>query len=451
VPNNGGGVSRRGMIRQAAAAVAGGAAAIGDGRMRARAQSAAIGTGAVAGRRFKAWVTRGWGPSSTTLEELQLLPIAGRQLLVRTEASQLCYSCAGRVAGVQAAPNQTNYPEAAIPEIQGHGAVGIVEAIGPDVSRVRIGDRVVVNVLPHCGRCYGCVTGRRRCMAFPPGPMSAVVPFAEAANGTKVTQWMNVGGFAELIVPFEESVIPVVTSVPARELAVLHCVAGCGLGMAFSMIDRGSDVVVFGSGPVGLSSVQGARILGASQIISVDPVKMRRDVALKVGATAVVDPNVEGKDLVPKLREMCKAPSERLFGGGVQPARTIGPDYIIEAVGQPFVKPQREAGPDGLTALQQMWQLCPDGGKLYTCGVGFPAGATISLPVTSFTDASKTHYGTTNGSSRPLRDIPRNVRLIEQGLFDAKSLVTATPSIAEVKQAYKPVLDYTTISAVMVI
>ena len=118
----------------------------------------------------------------------------------------------------------------------------------------------------------------------------------------------NIGGLADYMVPFEEAVIPIFTSAPSDELAMLHCVSGCGLGMTMTLspIEPGSNVAVFGLGPVGLSAVQGARIMGAAQIIAVDPVKVRRDLALKLGATAVLDPNVDkGWDLVARIRNMC--------------------------------------------------------------------------------------------------------------------------------------------------
>jgi S-(hydroxymethyl)glutathione dehydrogenase/alcohol dehydrogenase len=443
------GVSRRRLMQGTLATA--GAALLGG--LRAAGQSGAVLTNTQSGRRFKAWISHGWGkgPNSTTFEELRLLPIDGRQLVVRTEASQLCYTCAGRVMGLQPAPQ--GLPANDPPEIQGHGAIGIVEAIGPEVRRVRVGDRVVVNVLASCGRCYGCVTGRRRCQAARPGPTGDLHPFAETNVGTKVVQWANVGGFAELIVPFEESVIPVATDVPPTDLALLHCVAGCALGMVYHMgVDHGSDVVVFGAGPVGLSAIQGARILGAQQVISVEPVRARRELALRLGATAAVNPNLEGENLVPKLRGMCPGPSVSFDAGGLIPGRPKGPDYVIEAMGHPFVRPQHEAGQaDTIRTLQQIWELTPDGGKLYTSGVGFPPGTTLALNPFSLMDASKTHFSRTNGSSRPLRDIPRNVSLIERGLFNAQAMVTSTPSLEQLQQAYDAVLQYTTISSVMAI
>src|SRR5262245_58682072 len=89
------------------------------------------------------------------------------------------------------------------------------------------------------------------------------------------------------------------------ELSMLGCVGACGLGTTFGIapVDVASDVAILGLGPVGLSAVQGARIKGASQIIAIDPIRARRDLAMQLGATIALDPNVEGMNLVQKVRD----------------------------------------------------------------------------------------------------------------------------------------------------
>ena len=69
-------------------------------------------------------------------------------------------------------------------------------------------------------------------------------------------------------------------------------------------VDFGSSVVVLGAGPVGLSSIQGARIQGAAKIIAIEPIPSRRELALKLGATVALDPNAEGAGLVQKIRDL---------------------------------------------------------------------------------------------------------------------------------------------------
>jgi threonine dehydrogenase-like Zn-dependent dehydrogenase len=176
------------------------------------------------------------------------------------------------------------------------------------------------------------------------------------------------GGFAELMIVHEEQAVPVFTSVAADELAQLNCVSNCGLAttMTLAPVDVASDVVVFGAGPVGLSAIQGARIKGASQIIVVEPIRYRRELALKLGATTALDPNVEGQNLVKHIQELCTskiAKTDRRWAGG----GNIGPDHIIEAVGGDRLPPKTEKGPDptGVQVLQQ----CSHGRESANSGV----------------------------------------------------------------------------------
>src|SRR3989475_11924448 len=116
--------------------------------------------------------------------------------------------------------------------IQGHGGIGIVEAVGPEVRRVRIGDRVCVSGTPQCGSCYPCLRGRSDMCQF----LSAIgaddlVPIADMADGTPVFENSHIGGLAELMVTFEEWVVPVFTKAEAVALGmVCSCVSVAGLG-----------------------------------------------------------------------------------------------------------------------------------------------------------------------------------------------------------------------------
>src|SRR6516162_6287218 len=93
------GLTRRGLLKKGVAAAASGLlAAPGAG-----AQSSAV----ITRRRFKGWISRGDGPGRTTLQEITLRPISGRQVVVRTQATNLCYSNAGAVLGLQPATGTT--------------------------------------------------------------------------------------------------------------------------------------------------------------------------------------------------------------------------------------------------------------------------------------------------------------------------------------------------------
>jgi S-(hydroxymethyl)glutathione dehydrogenase / alcohol dehydrogenase len=453
--------SRRGLLKKGIAAAAGGAAiAAESGVLFAQAQNAAP------GRKFRGWISRGTGPGRTTLQELTLRPISGRQVVVRTEATNLCYSNATDVLGLPPmnfGPPRPQPPPAAFQGftnmalIQGHGGVGIVEAVGPEVRRVQAGDRVCVSGTPQCGSCYQCLRGRADMCQFlgRQGP-NDLVPIADMRDGTPVYANSHIGGLAELMVTFEEWVVPIFTKAPAAQLGmVCSCVSVAGLGCSTSqvlaLVEPGSIVAVVGCGPVGLSAIQGARISGASRIIAIEPIRVRRELALKVGATHVLDPNVEGDKLVEKVRELSSSPGTRLWAGGRDSGGILagaGPDFVVEAVGADRAKPKLESGPDptGIIPMRQAYEMCAPGGHIITTSL--PAG-TFSLPAVLFAIGGRTHHAGQAGGANPMRDIPRFVEMLDRGQYDATSLATTVVPIERMLEAYQEVVDRTTVTAIM--
>jgi S-(hydroxymethyl)glutathione dehydrogenase/alcohol dehydrogenase len=440
-------ISRRRLLKKAAAAgsaalAAPGAVALGQSRP------------GQPSRRFRAWVSRGTGAGRTTLQELTLRPISGRQVVVRTEATNLCYSNTTTVLGL---PGMFAGPMTRMAIIDGHGGVGVVEAVGPDVRRVQVGDRVCVSGTPQCGNCYQCLRGRADMCQFlgRQGP-NDLVPIADMRDGTPVYASSHIGGLAELMVTFEEWVVPVFTKASAVELGmVCSCVAVAGLGTATSQvlasIAPGSTAAVVGCGPLGISAVQGARIAGASRIIAIDPIKTRRDLALKVGATDALDPNVEGDKLVAKVREMTSTPNNRLWSGGRDSGGLLGgsgADFVIEGAGADRATPKVEAGPDptGVLPMRQAYEMCAPGGHVITTSL--PNG-TISFPAVFFAIGGRTHHAGQCGGANPMRDIPRFVAMLDAGQYNAKALVTTVVPIERMLEAYEEVVYRTTVTAIM--
>ena len=426
-------ISRRGLLKSAAA----GGIALSPQSSTAQAQRPSA-----SGRPFRAFVRRGTG---TSVEELRLLPIQPREVVVRTEASGVCYTIVGQVLGTN---NVTR------PQIPNHSGMGVVEEVGPLVKRVQVGDRVVIPGTPQCGQCYHCLQGRSDWCQFlstnPPHPI------AEMADGTAVFEGAALGGLSEIMVVTEEYCCPVFTNLPASELTMLGDTVGTGLaaGMNLAPIEPGSDVVVLGCGPVGLGAVQAARIKGAGQIIAVEPIKSRRDVALQLGATTVLDPNVEKNNLVERIREHCKGKTDRRFAGGRAWGDDLfavprGPDFTIEAVGGDVFPPKVEVGPDptGILPLQQAWEFTRAGGHIVT--LGFAQRGNVSFPASSFANRGRTIHAGQQGGLNMLRDIPRFVTLMEKGVIDMKPIVTATYPLERTREAVQAVADRITVAAVI--
>jgi S-(hydroxymethyl)glutathione dehydrogenase/alcohol dehydrogenase len=297
------------------------------------------------------------------------------------------------------------------------------------------------------------------------------MPTSDMADGTQV--FSSKSGMSELMIVQEEQAVPIFTELPAPELAMLHCVGTCGLGMATTncAVEMASDVVVFGAGPVGLSAIQGARIKGASRIIVVEPIAYRRELALKLGATDGVDPNqysdrkVRSGDpgsgdargpganasyrdaLVDHLREMCKQKTDRLLVGGGR----VGPDHVIEAVGGDRMKPKEVQGPDptGVTVLQQCWELCSSTGTLATSSVGHPVGAMVQIPASQWADGAKHHWPGTAGGTNPRRDEPRYIKMMETGQLNMKALASKTYPLSQANEAYQVCADRTVVATIV--
>jgi S-(hydroxymethyl)glutathione dehydrogenase / alcohol dehydrogenase len=434
-------VSRRSLLKKgAAAAVGGGAAALlaGDAVTAQQGRAPAILTGAQGGRRVRAVLK--YRNELPTVEEMTLRAIGGRDVVIRVEACQACYS---QVTQALVRGNQTGLGlgrETPITRatILGHGLVGIVEAIGPQVTKVEVGDRVITCQHAQCGVCFACLRGRGdRCV-------NNQVPSFASFDGKDVTGALGGGGFTEVSVVPEEYAVPVFTDIPAAQLSNISCVGSCGFGMATTMapVEHASDVVVLGAGIVGMHAIQGARIRGASQIIAVEPIRYRRELALKLGATAVVDPNVEGDGLVQKLKDMCtnKKTNRRLAGGGY-----VGPDHVIEAVGGDRTVPKTERGPDptGVLPLQQGWDLCSIVGTYVTCSIGQPWDAHVRFPAAEWADAPKHFIPGSQGGFAARKEIPRLIRLIETGQFNMTALAPKTFSLADTRQAFQEAADRT--------
>jgi S-(hydroxymethyl)glutathione dehydrogenase/alcohol dehydrogenase len=282
-------------------------------------------------------------------------------------------------------------------------------------------------------------------------------PIADLGDGTPVFENSHIGGLAELMVTTEEWVVPLFTQAAAVDLGmVCSCVSVAGLAAALSPnlapVEPASAVAVVGCGPLGLSAVQGARIAGATTIIAIDPVRARRDVALRVGATHALDPNTE-QNIQLKVRQLTTWPTDRLWSGGRNPAGRrpgAGADFVIEAAGAELFTPKVERGPDptGILPMQQAYQMCSLGGHVITTSL---VRGDVSLPGTLFSIGGVTHHGGQAGGANPMRDIPRFVRLLENSQFNAKALATLVVPLERMLEGYEQAAYRSTITALMTV
>jgi S-(hydroxymethyl)glutathione dehydrogenase/alcohol dehydrogenase len=328
------------------------------------------------------------------VEDVPVPDVGPRDVLVRIAASGICHTDVTVIDGKSALP---------LPIVPGHEACGTVEEVGPEVRRVKVGDRVLASVSPACGTCWWCINEMSNHCEL--GQKVRTTPRFRLSSGQMAPAVCGCGTFAEAMVVDEASLVPVETSLTDEQLAFLGCGVTTGLGAALNTarVTPGSSVAVIGCGGVGQSVIQGARIAGASRIIAIDLVQARRDATLEVGATDAVDP-ADG-DPVEQVRA--------LTGGR-------GADFTFEVVGLPelIVQAFDMARPEGAVTL-----------------VGMPAiGSTFSLAAVPAVFSGKRLAGSVLGGSQILRDMPRFVRLAESGQLRLDSMVSNRIKLEEINE-----------------
>jgi S-(hydroxymethyl)glutathione dehydrogenase / alcohol dehydrogenase len=420
-----------------------GAAAFASSAVAQKRGAPAIAKGAVAGMPFRAYVRHG---TQGTIEDLKLREIGPTQVVVRSRGSCCCYTVTTSVLGNAALKT---------PTIPNHSGMGIVEAIGAQVRRVRVGDRVLVSGTPWCGHCAQCLSGTPEwCNYLAPGGVPND-PIADMADGTGVIEAAVIGGLSEIVVGYEEYCVPIFSELPDAEIAMLGDTGAVGIASTsvYDPVQIGQNVVIFGAGPIGLAAVQGARAQAAGKIIVVEPVRYRREKALQFGATTVLDPNESTGTLVERIREMCAARTDRLDAGGQVPGNSRfamrGADLVVEASGLDRFPPAVEVGPDpsGLLALKQAWEVTAPGGSLVTLAV---QNGDIAFPAATFCLSGKRIYGGQMAGMNVMRDTTRFITAMENGSVDIGALITATRPLEQVQDAFKRVADRTELGVVII-
>ena len=255
---------------------------------------------------MRAAVLHQTGQEKLEVHEGVELPATGPgQVRVRMRAASLCHSDLSAMSGVLPQP---------APFVPGHEGAGEITEVGAGVQGLAVGDHVVVCWMPPCGVCPSCKRGEGNlCLA---GFANMGTPNYRF-DGTDIFGFSGTGTFAEECVVAAGCAVKLPDDVPFEIGALVGCGVTTGVGAAVhtAKVEPGSSVVVIGCGGVGIAAIQGARVAGAAQIVAVDPVAVRREWALRFGATEAVAPD-----------GLADA-QQRLTGGE-------GFDYAFEVVGR---------------------------------------------------------------------------------------------------------------------
>lgn len=343
---------------------------------------------------MKAAVCREFG-KPLSVEDVNIADPGPGEILVKMAACAICHSDIIFIDGGWGGE---------LPAVYGHEASGVVEAVGSGVETLKVGDHVVATLIRSCGHCHYCAQG-----ALVACDTTFALDEKSPLSGTtdaNITHGLRIGAFAEKITIHASQAVAISKDIPLDSASLLACGVLTGFGAVTNTanISAGDNVVVIGTGGVGLNSVQGAAISGAATIIAIDISNDKLQAARKFGATHTI--NATDNNIPAQVRA--------LTGGR-------GADYVFVTVG---AKPAI----DSAYAL-----MCATGAVVL---VGMPASGVMSeIDPGTIAALSQRILGSKMGSARVQVDIPYLAELYQQGRLKLDELITGRYSLDEINDA----------------
>lgn len=332
------------------------------------------------------------------IEDIATKKPAAHEVLIRTAIAGLCHSDLHFMEGL--------YPHP-LPAVLGHESSGIVEQVGSEVTYVKPGDHVVTCLSVFCGTCENCTTGRpvlctNTDVKMPPGKAERL----EWDKPEQLHTFVNLSSFAEQMLVHENAIVKIRNDMPLDRAALIGCAVMTGFGAVVNTakVAPGETVAIIGCGGVGMAAINGAYITGAGRIIAVDTNPVKLQLAAKLGATDLVNPN-DG-DPVERIMELTK--------GGVH--------HAIECLGL-----KRTA--------EQSFEMLGFGGTATIVGM-VPFGEKIELHGFDFLRERKVQ-GSSMGSNRFRVDMPRLIELYLQGRLHLDDWISDRIELAQINDGFK--------------
>lgn len=351
------------------------------------------------------------------IEELDLDGPKEGEVLIRYTHAGLCHSDVHVVHG--------DLP-GRLPMVLGHEGAGIIEEVGPGVTRVKAGDKVVCSFIPNCGTCRWCATGQQAICdmgatileGYLPGPR---FPFT-GSRGDYGAMCM-LGTFSQYATIHQNSAVKVDDDIPLDKAVLVGCGVPTGWGSAVNAakVSPGETVIVMGVGGIGINAVQGARYAGAKNLIAVDPLENKREKAMELGATHAVASAEEAHELVMDLTR----------GVGAEKA-IITTDLVTE--------PQ----------VTSCFNAVSKGGTVVITGLNKLDVMNIQLPASVMTLYKKTVKGSLFGDCNPTTDIPKILGLYQSGDLKLDEIITNTYTLDTINEGYDDLLSGKNVRGVLV-
>ena len=287
--------------------------------------------------------------------------------------------------------------------VLGHEGAGIVEKVGKNITKVKPGDRVAIS-FRSCGTCRRCgqdnsayctdfiglnISGKRQ-----DGSSSLRQEGKELASN-----FFGQSSFASHAITYETNVVILPDDVPFEIAAPLGCGIQTGAGTVLRSLtcEAGSSIIVTGCGTVGLSAVMAAKIAGCDQIIAIEPVASRRQLAVSLGATHTIDPT-EHEDFEAAIRDIILA----------------GVDYAVDTTGRRLT-------------LENLTRCFTTNGVLALVGMPTSLDDDFQITGVQFLASGLTVKGIIEGNSHPDIFIPQLMDYYRNGQLPVDDLIKTYP------------------------
>lgn len=334
--------------------------------------------------------------------EVELDKPGPNEVMVKVIATGLCHSDAHYARGLWEHP---------LPVILGHEASGIIEDVGPGVSKDRIGEKVILSFTPGCGVCKYCAVGKEYiCDAVVKSILTGTMFDGTCRfhmDGKDIYSLALVATWSEYTVVPNKGAVTVPHEVDLETAALIGCGVTAGIGSVINTakVRPGDSVAIFGCGGVGLNAIQGAKLVSAYPIIAIDKNPNKKEAAFHFGATHFIDASKE--DPIKLIKKICKD----------------GVDYAFEVTGL------TEIAELAYKAIQRAGNVILIGQPNENSLAGFPPFWLAQY--------DQKVIGSCVGSIRPFIDFPKLLILAEKGFINLKDLISEKMLLKDVNKAFK--------------
>ncbi len=351
------------------------------------------------------------------IEELDLDGPKEGEVLIRYTHAGLCHSDIHIAHG--------DLP-ARLPMVLGHEGAGIIEEIGPGVTRVKAGDKVVCSFIPNCGVCRYCATGRQSICDMGATILEGYLPgprFPMTGPRGEYGAMCMIGTFSQWGTISQTSVVKVDDDLPLEKAVLVGCGVPTGWGSAVNTanVAPGDTVAIFGIGGIGINAVQGARYAGAKNVVAIDPLENKREKAMELGATHAF-----------ATAEEAQAAINDMTRGQLADSAILTVDLMTAEV--------VEAG----------FNAIGKGGTVVVTGLNKLEIPTVTVSGSILTLFRKTIKGSLFGDCNPTTDIPKILGLYQAGDLKLDEIITRTYKLEEVNEGYDDLLAGKNVRGVMV-